>query len=67
MGILLKKGHRVFAALYDPLMSPQFNTYPPFVGTFSSYVYLGFIPKGPAFTLEEILRQKQIKKIAAQQ
>ncbi len=33
----------------------------------TNYVYLGYIPKGPAFTFEDILRQKQIKKIPAQQ
>lgn len=33
----------------------------------TNYVYLGFIPKGPAFTFEDILRQKQIKKVPAQQ
>lgn len=32
----------------------------------TNYVYLGFIPKGPSFTFEDILRQKQLKKIPAQ-
>lgn len=32
----------------------------------TNYVYLGYIPKGPAFTFEDILRQKQIKKIPTQ-
>ncbi len=29
----------------------------------TNYVYLGFIPKGPTFTFEDILRQKQLKQI----
>ncbi len=29
----------------------------------TNYVYLGFIPKGPSFTFEDILRQRQIKRV----
>ncbi|MFQ5532816.1 MAG: hypothetical protein ACE5EP_03085 [Candidatus Methylomirabilales bacterium] len=32
----------------------------------TNYVYLGFIPKGPSFTFQDILRQKQLKKIPTQ-
>ena len=27
------------------------------------YVYLGFIPKGPTFTFQDIIRQKQLKRV----
>ena len=32
----------------------------------TNYVYLGFIPKGPTFTFQDILRQKQLKQIPSQ-
>ena len=32
----------------------------------TKYVYLGFIPKGPTFSFQDILRQKQLKQIPAE-
>lgn len=32
----------------------------------TNYVYLGFIPKGPSFTFEDILRQRQLKRVPAE-
>jgi hypothetical protein len=32
----------------------------------TKYVYLGFIPKGPTFTFQDILRQKQLKRVPAE-
>jgi len=33
----------------------------------TKYVYLGFIPKGPAFTFQDIVRQKQLKRVPPEQ
>ncbi|MFQ5847150.1 MAG: hypothetical protein ACE5IQ_05675 [Candidatus Methylomirabilales bacterium] len=32
----------------------------------TKYVYLGFIPKGPTFTFQDILRQKQLRRVPAE-
>ena len=33
----------------------------------TKYVYLGFIPKGPTFTFQDILQQKQLKRVPPEQ
>ncbi len=33
----------------------------------TKYVYLGFIPKGPTFSFQDILQQKQLKQVPPEQ
>jgi hypothetical protein len=33
----------------------------------TKYVYLGFIPKGPTFSFQDILQQKQLKQVPSEQ
>jgi hypothetical protein len=33
----------------------------------TKYVYLGFIPKGPTFTFQDILQQKQLRRVPSEQ
>jgi len=53
-------GAGVATAQQAPPITPEPNA------TTVRYVYLGFVPKGPSFTFQDILQQKQQRGISPQ-